>query len=261
MSSSHTKRKALAAETGAATFSAIEAGLPKADIIFITTPDSLVSDMAAKLTEHRCVAQGTIVAHTSGAHSSKELIALESQGAFTASMHPLISFTGNKVPQDFLDGTYFALEGKRESLPALEEVVLALGGIPFIIKTEQKCLYHAAAVVACNYLVAVSHYAVSLLTEAGINAKEALNLLEPLMSVTLKNIFTVGPSGALTGPVERGDVDTLKYHLQEIAKIGNLEKDFYSIGGLYTCKVAVEKNTAAGELYSKVINLFEEALP
>ncbi|MBZ4686495.1 MAG: hypothetical protein PWQ96_2442 [Clostridia bacterium] len=260
VSSSEEKRKVLSEATGALTFSQIVKDLPRADIILITTPDGVVADMAKKLVENHCLSPGTIVAHTSGSLSSQELHEVKSKDAFIASIHPLKSFTGNKVPGDFLNGVYFALEGDEESLQPLKELAISLGGKPFTIKTEQKIFYHAAAVVACNYLVSLNHYAVYLLNEAGVSEKEALNLLEPLIIGTLKNILTYGPVDSLTGPVERCDIKTLQSHLQEIEKLGSLEKSFYSILGLYTAKVAAEKNTDLRESYIKVKKLFEEAL-
>jgi predicted short-subunit dehydrogenase-like oxidoreductase (DUF2520 family) len=252
------KHNFLINKTGAILSTEINKDLPKTDLVLITTPDDVIKSIVKEIINKNCDVSKTVFAHTSGVSSSRELASLKKLGANIGSVHPLKSFSGRNVTSEFLHGTYFSIEGEKESLKIIENIVLSLKGIPFFIKTENKGLYHASACAACNYLTALTHYAVSLLKECGLESQDALSLLKPLMTGTIENIFKYGPNEALTGPIERGDVETLKIHLRELDKLDDLYKSVYSVLGLYTNRIAFENDKLPIDKNYKVKQLFEE---
>jgi len=118
-----------------------------------------------------------------------------------------------------------------------------LGSICLTIKTEAKTLYHASAVVASNYLVTLQDLALRLIGEAGLSGDDAFKVLNPLIKGTLSNIENVGAIKALTGPIARGDIETITRHLDEIGeKTPNLLL-LYKILGQYTVDIALAGGT------------------
>ncbi len=113
-----------------------------------------------------------------------------------------------------IKGTHFGIEG--EAVEIAERLVRDLGGIPHRLKTADKTAYHAGAVVASNYLVVLAALAVQLFAQAGIDSKDALHSLLPLMKGTVHNLEEVGIPQALTGPIARGDSAVVRGHLQQL---------------------------------------------
>src|SRR5690606_32099544 len=129
------------------------------------------------------------------------------------SMHPLMAVADPWLAGERLIGAAFAITGEPAAIAAARRVVSALGGVPLMIPATQRPMYHAAAVVASNYLVALTGLAVRMLGEAGIEEDDAVRALLPLLRGTLDNIGQLGVRAAVTGPIARGDVDTVRLHL------------------------------------------------
>jgi predicted short-subunit dehydrogenase-like oxidoreductase (DUF2520 family) len=167
-----------------------------ADLVLLCVPDRAIADVAAALPP------GPWVAHTSGAHPLEELDPHERR----FSLHPLQTFTRSRGPEQ-LDGAWAAVSGENgEALATGFELAGLLGLRPFELDDEERALYHAAAAVASNYLVTI-HWAAAELFRAAGAPPEAL---EPLMRRTVENGFE------LTGPIARGDWETVERHLAEI---------------------------------------------
>lgn len=228
-----------------------------ADVVFITTPDREIAAVAGDIAKRGGFRSGQVVFHTSGAHSADEAGAARRSGALVASMHPLQSFADVKMAVKNLPGSYFALEGDKEALPLAEQIVKDLGGKSFFIAAKDKALYHAAAVIASNYLVSLMHLATGLCGHFGLPREEAFQALSPLVLGTINNISRVGPAAALTGPVARGDGTTLKGHLEVLKKAGDLELDIYCKLGLYTVKVALEKGSISAGQGEALASIFK----
>lgn len=210
-------------------------------IVFLTVPDRQIEPLAERLSKDQAFTPGQVVSHTSGALSSSVLSPARDSGAHVLSLHPLQTFADFHAAVRSLPGTYFALEGDPEALPVGRQIVEDLGGNLMEITPEQKPLYHAAASIACNYTVALVHLAVRLLVDAGLQEEQALRALLPLMWGTLENLKRRGSVGALTGPIARGDLPTVKMHLESLKdeKI----QDLYRVIGRYAVGIAVEKGT------------------
>lgn len=231
----------------------------KADLVFITTPDREIAPVAELIAREGGFRPGQVVAHTSGAHASSELRGVREAGALAVSIHPLQSFADVAGAMENLPGSYFALEGDEAAIPLARQVVDDLKGHAFIIRAEDKPLYHAAACIASNYLVSLMHLATSLYGRFGLSREEAFEALYPLVRGTINNIRRVGPVNALTGPVSRGDVPTVSGHLPALERVGSLESHLYRLLGLYTVRVAREKGSIDGGQARQLEEVFNSA--
>ncbi|AEF93056.1 Domain of unknown function DUF2520-containing protein [Desulfotomaculum nigrificans CO-1-SRB] len=229
-----------------------------AELVFITTTDREIGPTASLIARQGGCYSGQIVVHTSGALASNIMEPVRQQGAWAVSVHPLQSFANVAGARENLPGSCFALEGDEQALPAAQELVKDLQGQYFVIKAEDKPLYHAAAVVASNYLVSLIHLSSSIYQELGLSEKQSLDALFPLIQGTLNNIARVGTTAALTGPVARGDGATLLRHMQALKGMDWRTQQAYSRLGLYTVKVAMENGSITANEGAALSNIFME---
>ena len=187
-----------------------------ADIVFITVPDDAVERVAARLARAGVRWAGRFVFHTSGLLSARALGPLRKRGAAVASVHPVQSFPVKEAKDRLFKGIAWGLEGDPAAVEAACALVGDLGGHVLLLSEKEKPLYHAACSLASNALVALEGTAASLLRIAGIGEKEAGGLLLPLVQGTLQNVKNLGQAKALTGPVARGDIDTVRKHLEAL---------------------------------------------
>lgn len=213
----------------------------RAELVFITTPDRSIAPVAAEIAQKGGFRPGQVVAHTSGAHAAGELQGVRKTGALAVSIHPLQSFAEVQAAMTNLPGSYFALEGDEEALPLARQVVEDLNGKWFTISAADKPVYHAAACIASNYLVSLMHFATGLYAKFGLGPQEAFEALYPLVQGTVANITKVGPTGALTGPIARGDASTISGHMKAFEELDPQLRNLYSLLGQYTVQVALEK--------------------
>jgi predicted short-subunit dehydrogenase-like oxidoreductase (DUF2520 family) len=144
------------------------------------------------------------------------LAPLHARGYEVGSIHPLQSLAHPLSGADRLPGSWFAISGEPEARATARRLVAELQGETLSIPVSRRPLYHAAAVVASNYLPVLTALAARLLVLAGAEEDEAVPALLPLMRGTLENISELGLSEALTGPVARGDVETIRLHLRSM---------------------------------------------
>ncbi len=202
-----------------------------ADIILITTPDDVIAEACQIIADHNGFRKNTTVLHCSGALPSTILAAAKATGALTGSMHPLQSFAAARTDINPFDGINMAVEGDGQALAMATQLAENLGAQAHTIKTEGKTLYHAAAVAASNYLVTILELALQMLEAAGIEASDGFTILKPLIEGTLSNVEKIGIPEALTGPIARGDVDTVAAHIEHIvAQVPELKSLYCSLG-------------------------------
>ena len=185
------------------------------DLAFITTPDSIIGEVAAAVDWR----PGQAVVHCCGAASTGLLAPAKKLGALTGAFHPFQTFAGVQDPKESserLAGVTFAIAGDGWLVDYLGDMARVLGGYPVVIADEFRPMYHAAAVLGCGYLVALFQGAVSLWEEMGFSAEEAIRALYPLANATLDNVSRHGMAVAATGPVIRGDAVTLRSHLESL---------------------------------------------
>lgn len=214
-----------------------------ADIILITTPDSVIRQTAEAVAGHGNIKKGALAFHCSGAQSSAELSALEDAGLKTGSIHPLQSFGAGSANRSPFEGIMIGIEGDRTAVETAWRIAQDLGATPFEIETRGKMIYHASAVVASNYLVTLMKMAMDLLGASGVEATERFEVLKPLVMGTLSNIENAGPVDALTGPIVRGDVDTVRAHVAAIGRDAPQMLALYKTLGRYTVDIASERRS------------------
>lgn len=213
-------------------------------LVLLTVPDDAIEGLCRDLSADGAFADGAIVAHCSGALDSSVLApAREACGCAVGSMHPLQTFPSVQAAIDRLPGTTFFCEGDERALPALEELARAIGGRAARIDPAAKVLYHAAAVMACNYLTALTDAAAALCERAGIDRATALAALGPLSAATLDNVARMGPGEALTGPIARGDTGTVRRHLEALAGADEKLQALYRAAGGWTVQLAERSGT------------------
>ncbi len=204
-------------------------------LTLLAVPDAQIPAVVRSLKMPR----GGIVAHTCASLGADALRPLRPAGA----LHPLRSFADPSRAAGLFPGTACAVDGDPEATSVLEDFVRAIGGVPLRVRSDRKALYHAGAVFASNYIVAALHAALRLFDAAGVARRDAAPALLKLAEGTLANVRSVGIPEALTGPIERGDAETLSRHVQALtAHAPDLYGSYAALGGV-TIDVAVEKGS------------------
>ncbi len=189
---------------------------PGTTAVFLTVPDDALAEVAQALASRGSPGPGCPVFHCSGAIGSEPLTPLHAQGYRVGSIHPLQAIPNSIVGADRLFGAVFALSGEHEALAAARRLVGYLDGRGISIPVARRPLYHASAVFASNYLVVLLGEAARLLRAAGATDEEAEAGLVGLARGAIENIGATGLGNALTGPVARGDVETIGLHLRTL---------------------------------------------
>jgi predicted short-subunit dehydrogenase-like oxidoreductase (DUF2520 family) len=209
----------------------------KAQLIFITTPDDVISTVAAGIRWHK----DQYVVHCSGAHSTDILETANKTGAVTGCFHPLQTFAGIEQAIENIPGSTFAIEAGEPLATILKDMATAMQGDYVMLRAGDKVLYHAAAVIACNYLVTLVKLATDLWQEFGSTPTNGVKALMPLLRGTLSNIERVGLPDCLTGPIARGDLGTIEKHLQALDEKAPALLSSYRELGLQTIPIAEAK--------------------
>ena len=208
-----------------------------AEVVFITTPDDAIATVASQLKWHA----GQCVVHCSGAESTDILQPAKKSGAHVGSFHPLQTFASAKQAIENIPGSTFALEAEPPLLDILKNMATALDGHWIELKASDKVAYHAAAVIACNYMVTLVKLATDLWQTFSMPPHQATQALLPLLRGTINNIETVGIPQCLTGPIARGDTGTIRKHLDALQKMSPSLLSTYQGLGLQTIPIALAK--------------------
>jgi predicted short-subunit dehydrogenase-like oxidoreductase (DUF2520 family) len=224
----------------AAAVRSVQAVADRADLVFLTVPDGAIAAVAAAARWRA----GQGVVHTSGAESLDVLAAPRAAGAAVGGLHPLQTFAATvDPPLAPFAGITCVVEADGPLLARLQAIVRSLGARLVTLPEGSKALYHAAAVFASNYVVAVLHAATELWSVLGISEHEAVEALLPLTRTAVHNVGLHGPAGALTGPVARGDARTLATHLAALRRARPELVPLYRELGLATLRLATEAGT------------------
>jgi len=212
--------------------------LAAADLWLLAVPDSQIEPVAADLGELALPWDRSMVFHCSGILGARSLKALATRGACTASVHPAHSFADPRRSLSSFAGSFCSIEGDPKAIALLINLFEAIGGRVLIINSDAKPLYHGAMTVASNHLVALLESSLRLLEAAGIERDTGLQLIAPLVRQTADNVFAADTTDALTGPILRGDADTIDQHLQSIRTAIPEMLPGYQALGLITCDIA-----------------------
>jgi predicted short-subunit dehydrogenase-like oxidoreductase (DUF2520 family) len=187
------------------------------DLVFVTTPDTAIAQVTADATWR----QGQGVVHCCGAASTELLAAALDAGAVTGAMHPFQTFAAIDGPAqaaERLTGVTFAISANGWLTQFLPNLAQSLGGWGIAIPDEMRPLYHASAVLSCGYLSTLIDAAVGLWTSMGFTEEDGVRAVVPLAHATIESIDRQGPANAVTGPVVRGDADTVAAHLDSLSR-------------------------------------------
>ncbi|HEY1387752.1 MAG TPA: Rossmann-like and DUF2520 domain-containing protein [Ktedonobacterales bacterium] len=237
-------------------------------LVLLAVPDDAIIPVSERVrwTANHCVA------HLSGAMSARALSAAAERGASVAALHPLMTFTRaltDSPPheiQERLRGCVWALEANDEMLRAmLHSIVTALDGKVAMLSENDRIPYHIAGVLASNYVVTLIGAAVALWESFGEDASLAREALMPLLRASVENLAAMPPSAALSGPIARGDLGTLRAHLDWLASNAQTSPNISALRDAYlalarlTAPLAEAKGTLTPERAAEVRALLDEA--
>lgn len=227
--------KEAAAFTKTKCYNSLEELIEESDTLFLTVPDGSIRKVYSEIAQSDI--EGKCLVHCSGALSSMVFSGISQRGARGCSIHPICAVSDKLTGYQDLSKAYFTIEG--ENVADLTELFRSLGNSIEEISAEQKAKYHAAAVFASNLETALYDIAAGLLKDCGLSREFAAKALQPLFLGNAENIATQGVVGALTGPVERADAETVEKHLAILQ--GN-EREIYRLLSRRLADVAAEKN-------------------
>jgi predicted short-subunit dehydrogenase-like oxidoreductase (DUF2520 family) len=208
----------LAREIGAQYAEAPSDVILTADLTILAVTDQHIQPLAAALATAipRQDRNIRMLVHLSGVNGATILQSLADVGVLTGAFHPLQTFADERSP--VLAGTHFGIEASEPLRTILRTIATVLGGRPLDLDPNDRALYHAAATMTSNYTISLIAQAVELMQLAGFSAEQSLDALLPLLRGTVENLDRRGLPQALTGPIVRGDITTVQYHLNALSE-------------------------------------------
>ncbi len=229
----------LARSLGTKIFGAVSVARLSSKIVIISVPDAEIGLVAAQIAENSGSLKGMIFLHTSGALTSDELLPLRRKGGSVGSIHPLQTFSKRRSRTEFTN-VHCAIEGDADAVKAARAVARIIGARHFTIRKNEKIVYHIAAVFASNYLVTLLSVSERLGRTISIQEKNFRRIIAPLVNQTVENILRTSPADALTGPIKRGDGNTVSKHIRKLESTKDLKQflPLYAALGMETARLA-----------------------
>ncbi len=212
--------------------------IEEADLIVITTPDDKIAKIVELVSQYKH--KSLTLIHMSGLYSS-DILKHKNNDLAVFSLHPLQSVPDFEEGIQLLPEAVFTLEGCKKGKKIARIIINKLNLKYTTIEKKYKPLYHAAAVIASNYLVTLINSSYQLLEKAGLSETEFKKGLLNLTKGTLNNLEKKKPEDALTGPIARGDRKTIEIHLQALEEYKPQLLDLYKTMGKYTAKMIDKK--------------------
>ena len=235
--------------TNSNSYDNVEDLICSSDILFISTPDGEIKNV------WNCIKQydlrQKIVCHFSGALSSDIFSNIEDTGATGCSFHPVYAFSDKFSSYKQFNNIYFVAQGDEYAISILKDIFTKCGHKTLSMKGDKK-KYHAAMVFSSNLCTGLIASAIDILGECGFSSNESLDILKDLSIHNLMSVFDKGPNMALTGPIERNDINTVTGHLQVL---DGLNKDIYKADSLQLTKLAMSNHPDRD--YSGIIELLK----
>ena len=213
---SRSRTRSLARRVGARATTVAGARLD-CDILWICVQDAAIQSCARTLSQKQADWKHKIIFHSSGALTSDELEVLKQRGAATASLHPMMTFVSGAHPS--LAGVTFAGEGDSRALRTAKRIVSRVGGTFVAIEKRAKPMYHAWGAFGSPLLVSLLALAEEVAAVAGLPAKQARKTIAPMLRRTVENYVEHGPVAAFSGPLVRGDTNTVRKHLDVLRSL------------------------------------------
>jgi predicted short-subunit dehydrogenase-like oxidoreductase (DUF2520 family) len=234
----------------------IPADLPPGIPIMVGVPEGALAEADYRIADNDRHIAGRIVFHLSGALPSRTLNLCRLSGAKVGSLHPLMILPDPLTGARNLKTATFAIEGREEAVSLLKKMAAAVSGKMFILSVRGKTLYHIAAVTASNHLISLLAESEDLLMRTGVPEEESLKAFQSLVEATVKNFFSEGPVQALTGPIERGEVQMIGSHLHALGKTP-ASRDLYKAVARKTLVLARKKHPERAEIYDELEKVLE----
>jgi len=235
-----------------------EKQIRNAQLVLITTNDESIELVCEQITH--LLNPDTVVSHCSGALGSEKLLSAKQQGAYTASSHPLNTFPSIEAGLHTLaneqHGTFLYCEGDQLALALITEVFQTCGFQIVTIDSQAKTAYHAACVFACNYLNALMDLSLRTAALYNIDQTQFWHAIQPLIQATLSNINQHGVSEALSGPIARGDVQTVDQHIDFLSKKDQSIGDAYILLAEHALQLAQQQ----GKLTEHTLSQLKEII-
>jgi predicted short-subunit dehydrogenase-like oxidoreductase (DUF2520 family) len=211
--------RAAGSTAGVAAFSSAPPDiLLEARVVLLAVRDAAVAEVAQMLVGTGLVNKRHVLLHCAGAASAQELLgAVADQVGGIGTLHPLQAIADGRTSMRTLKGAVFGVEGDEAGRATASALVAALGGIVLALDSSQMASYHCAAALASNYIVSAIDAAAQVLAGAGVSPTQAAQALVPLAEGALRNVAAKGTTEGLTGPIRRGDAQTIQRHLEALA--------------------------------------------
>jgi len=252
---SHARARALLPGVPLRKPSAVSRG---SDLLLLTVPDDMLSNVVTMLAASGAIRRGQYVAHTSGRHGLAVLGPAAEVGAHVLAIHPAMTFTGTGLDLDRLPGCVFGVTAEDDLSVALaQQLVTDLGGRLTWVPEDRRTLYHAGLAHGANHLVTLVSQAMDLLRESG--ATDPAATLRPLLTAALDNVLTMGDE-ALTGPIVRGDVETVRAHVEELVRTRPGTLPSYVVLARATANTAVLEGRLLPLRAAKLIGILNDAM-
>ncbi len=223
----------------------------RADLVFLTVPDDAIEPVASGIRWRA----GSACVHCSGAADLDALKKAAADGALTGGFHPLHMFGEPGESPGALAGCAIALAGPDELVEKLERLARSLGAKPLRLPEGGRALYHAAANFSGAFVIALIQETIALWKKLGIAEADALAALLPLLRGTVDNVERLGAAGGLGSAVARGDLGTIRRHLDALAKSAPDSLELYRILSLRTIPLALAKGTLKPETAKEIAAL------
>jgi predicted short-subunit dehydrogenase-like oxidoreductase (DUF2520 family) len=227
-----------------------------ADAVFITTPDASIEPVVSVVSWR----SGQVVIHCSGARPVSDLVSAYESGARTGGLHPLQTFPTSDSA-DLISGASAAVGSDDPVLLEwLQSVVYRLEAKPFTIQDKHRATYHASAVMACGLVASLMGLAAEVWSEMGISRADALAALKPLTAATVEAVGREGLPEAITGPAVRGDVETIRMHLEAMKNLSPELGHAYSAINYDAMSLFEERDGLSPEAAVEIKNLLHQSL-
>lgn len=223
--------------TGTVVFDNIRDIVSASDTLFIATPDDRIVEVWDCIAENSI--QNKIICHFSGSLSSVVFSGIEETGASGCSIHPMLAFNNRFSSYKQLNNALFTIEGMDKAVSSIKNMFEDMGNKVFIMKSEEKVRYHAAASVVSNQMIALYQIGIDSLVQCGFCTEDAEILVAPLVSGNVNAFLKSGSKSALTGPVERNDIHTVEKHLRVLS--GD-DREIYRLLAKRLVNIAEDKN-------------------
>ncbi len=239
---------------GCVAYESLDDAAAACDVVFVTTPDDSIQATVESVSWRA----GQAVVHTSGVLTLEALEAAARAGASPGAFHPMQLFSSPETGVDGIPGTTFGIAGDAEMAAYLEEMALAIGGRPVFVRAEDKPLYHLSGVMLGGLLSSLAATAAQLWESFGFDREQGVQALVPMMRGVANNLEALGVPGGVAGPYARGDVGTVRVHLETLSERAPHVLPLYCEMAMAAIPLVVEKGTVTTERADEIRELVEQ---